>query len=218
MIQRLRKLPLPKILAVVAAAAVVLALAAGVGAMAALVLEPGSGSSGGEPKRVGGAEHHPGGEENAPPDHPGGGENAPPDHPSETEYVSKVGDIQNRSVEAALESNGKLLRYDALTTDEIAQMKANYAALTEDASRAKGLDSPEKYRRQHEVFVRAIDELRDANGLAYQLIADPASATQADFEAYDGHVGRATAYLKRSNELLGRDYKTTAAAQKVSFG
>jgi hypothetical protein len=207
MIQRLRKLPLPKILAVVAVAAVMLALAAGVGAMAALVLGPGSGPSGGEPKRAGGAEHH-----------PGGGENAPPDHPSETEYVSKVGDIQNRSVEAALESNGKLLRYDALTTDEIAQMKANYAALTEDASRAKGLDSPEKYRRQHEVFVLAIDELRDANGLAYQLIADPASATQADFEAYDGHVGRATAYLKRSNELLGRDYKTTAAAQKVSFG
>ncbi len=66
--------------------------------------------------------------------------------------------------------------------------------------------------------MRAVDELRDADGLAYQLIADPASATQADFEAYDGHISRATAYLKRSNEMLGRDYKTTAAAQKISFG
>jgi hypothetical protein len=208
MTQRLRKLPLPiRILAVVAAAAVILALAAGVGAMAALVLGLGSGSSGGEPKMVGEAEHH-----------PGGGKNAPPHQLSETEYVSKVGDIQNRSVEATLESNAKLARYDVLTADDVAQMKANYAALTEYASQAKGLDPPEKYRQQHEVFVRAIDELRDANRLAYQLIADPASATQADFEAYDGHVGRATADLKRSNELLGRDYKTTAAAQKVSLG
>jgi hypothetical protein len=208
MTQRLRKLPLPiRILAVVAAAAVILAFAAGVGAIAALILGLGSSSSGGEPKMVGEAEHH-----------PGGGKNAPPHHLSETEYVSKVGDIQNRSVEATLESNGKLVRYDVLTADDIAQMKANYAALTEYASQAKGLDPPDEYSRQHEVFVRAIDELRDANGLAYRLIAEPASATQADFEAYDGHVGRATADLKRSNELLGRDYKTTAAAQKVSLG
>jgi hypothetical protein len=215
MTQRLRKLPLPiRILVVVAAAAVILALAAGVGAMAALVLGLGSGSSGGEPKMAGEAEHHPGGGKNS----PGGGKNSPPHQLSETEYVSKVGDIQNASVEASLKSNGKLARYDVLTTDDIAQMKANYAALKEYASQAKGLDPSEKYRQQHEVFVRGIDELRDANGLAYQLIADPASATQADFEAYDGHVGRATADLKRSNELLGRDYKTTAAAQKVSLG
>jgi hypothetical protein len=210
MMQRLRKMPPPlKILAVAAAVAVMLALAAGVGAMAALVLGGGTGSSGGEPERVGGAEHQP---------EAGGGENAPADQPSEAEYINNVADIQNGSVEASLESNDKLLRYDALTTDDIKQMKANYAALTDYASRAKGLDPPEKYKRQREVFVRAIDELRDANGLAYQLIADPASATQADFEAYDGHVSRATAHLKRSNEMLDRDLKTTAAAQKVSLG
>ena len=210
MIQRLRKLPRPfKILAVVAAAAVLLALAAGVGAMAALVLGGGSGSSAGKPERVSGAEQQP---------KAGGGENAPPGQPSEAEYVNKVADIQNGSVEASLDTNGKLLRYDGLTTDDIAQMKANYAALTDYASRAKGLDPPEKYEPQHELFVRAVDELRDADGLAYQLIANPASATQADFEAYDGHISRATAYLKRSNEMLGRDYKTTAAAQKVSLG
>ncbi len=137
---------------------------------------------------------------------------------SEVDYVRKVGDIQNGSVEASLDTNGKLPRYDGLTTDDIAQMKANYAALTDYASRAKGLDPPEKYEPQHEVFVRAVDELRDADGLAYQLIAEPASATQADFEAYDAHISRATAYLKQSNEMLGRDYKTTAAAQKISFG
>ena len=132
--------------------------------------------------------------------------------------MSKVADIQNGSVEASLETNNDLLRYDALTTDDVKQMKANYAMLTDYASRAKGLDPPEKYRRQHEIFVRAIDELRDANGLAYQLIADPASATHADFDAYDEHISKATAYLKQSNEMLGRDLKTTAAAQKVSLG
>jgi hypothetical protein len=209
MMQQLRKPPL-KILAIAAAVAVVVVLAAGVGAMAALMLgRGGTGSSGGESERVGGVEHQ---------REAGRSENAPPNQPSEAEYIGRVADIQNGSVEASLESNGKLLRYDALTTDDIAQMKANYATLTDYASQAKGLDPPDEYGRQHEVFVVAIGELRDANGLAYRMIAEPASATQADFEAYDGHLGRATAHLKRSNELLGRDYKTTAAAQKVSIG
>jgi hypothetical protein len=39
-----------------------------------------------------------------------------------------------------------------------------------------------------------------------------------DFEAYDRHVDRATAYLRRSNEMLGEDYKTTGAAQEISLG
>jgi hypothetical protein len=46
------------------------------------------------------------------------------------------------------------------------------------------------------------------------LTADPTSATQAGFEAYDGHIGKATAYLRRSNEMLGRDYKTVEPAQE----
>ena len=35
---------------------------------------------------------------------------------------------------------------------------------------------------QYKVFVLAINELRDANELAYRLAADPSSATQTDFE------------------------------------
>jgi hypothetical protein len=80
------------------------------------------------------------------------------------------------------------------------------------------LAPPEGYEDQNKVFVLAIDELRNANELAYRLAADPASATQADFEAYDRHISKATSYLRQSNEILGRDYKTTEAAQKVSFG
>jgi hypothetical protein len=49
------------------------------------------------------------------------------------------------------------------------------------------------------------------------MVADPTSATQAGFEAYDQHVDRATAYLQRSNEILDRDYKTTETAQDTSL-
>ena len=192
------------------------AVAAGVGATVALMFASDGGSPEGA-KSQQAQEAKPRQDEEAKPGQANKRRGAS-DRPSEAEYLGEVGNIQNGSVEASLDTNGKLLRYDALTTDDIAQMKANYAALTDYASRAKGLDPPEKYAPQHEVFVRAIDELRDANGLAYQLIADPVSATEADFEAYDGHVSRATAYLKRSNEMLDRDYKTTAAAQKISFG
>jgi hypothetical protein len=96
-------------------------------------------------------------------------------------------------------------------------MKANSAALESYGRRAKDLDPPTKFEDQHEVFVLAINELRDANELAYRLAADPQSATQADFEAYDRHVNRATAYLRRSNEMLGKDYKTTGAAREISL-
>lgn len=207
--QRLQKLSGPlRALVYVAVAAAILAVAAGVGATVALMVGSGGGSpEGAKSQHAGEAKHEQAGKQEA-----------ASNRQSEAEYLGKVGDIQNGSVEASLDSNGKLLRYDALTTDDIAQMKANYAALTDYASRAKGLDPPAKYEPQHEVFVRAIDELRDADGLAYQLIANPASATEADFKTYDGHISRATDYLKRSNEMLGRDYKTTAAAQKVSLG
>jgi hypothetical protein len=222
MMQQLRKLPPPlRILAVVAVVLVVLALAAGVGAVAALlVVGPSSDSSGSEPERVGGAEHQQ--REAGPPgeDKPGqaGMQVGASDRPSEAEYLSEVGEIQNRAVEASLESNAKLLRYDLLTGDDLEEMEANRTALRTYTERVEALDPPEGYRDQYRVFVLAIDELSDANNLAYRLATDPASATQADFEAYDRHINRATSYLRRSNEALGRDYKTTEAAQKVSLG
>jgi hypothetical protein len=97
-------------------------------------------------------------------------------------------------------------------------MKANYVALKSYGRRAKDLDPPAQYENQHKVFVLAINELRDANELAYRLAANPYSATQADFEAYDQHVARATDYLRRSNTMLGKDYKTTRALQEISLG
>jgi hypothetical protein len=145
-------------------------------------------------------------------------EKAASDGSSEAAYLDEVADIQKGSVEASLRSNDELLRYDSLTADDVQVMKANSAALESYGRRAKGLDPPAEYEDQYRVFVLAISELRDASELAYRLAADPQSATQADFEAYDRYMASATAYLRRSNEMLGKDYKTTGEAQEISLG
>ena len=223
MIQKAQQLPvLLKILAFVAAAVAVLAVAAGVGVMAALALGPDLVSpQGAKSERVRGANLEQGArsEENArkgASDTKNTGVKAS-DAPGEAAYLDEVASIQHGSVEASLRSNRKLVRYDGLTAGDVEEMKANSVALEGYARRARDLAPPAAYENQHGVFVLAISELRDANELAYRLAADPSSATQTDFEAYDRSVDRVTAYLRRSNEMLGKDYKTTAAAQEVSL-
>lgn len=220
--QEMRQLPVPlKVLAFAAAAVAVLAVAAGVGVIAAVALGPDRVSpQGAKPERV--REANPGQGGRAEKDANKGasdtedtGDKAS-DAPSEAAYLDEVASIQNGSVEASLLSNDKLLRYDGLAAGDVEEMKANFAALKSYARQARGLTPSAQNEDQHGVFVRAIDELRDANELAYRLVADPSSATHTDFEAYDRHVDRATAHLRRSNEMLGKDYKTTAAAQEVS--
>ena len=209
--QRLRTLPIP--LKIAALAAAVLAVAAGMGVVAALTLgkneDPPEGA---KAERAGGANPEQGGR-------PGNvAEKAASERSSGAAYPGEVADIQNGSVEASLRSNDKLLRYDGLTAEDVEELKADYVALESYARRARDLDPPTEYEEQHEVFVLAINKLRDANELAYRLAADPQSAVQADFEAYDRYVGRATAYLRRSNKILGEDYKTTGAAQEIGLG
>jgi len=215
--QRLQKLPPPlRVLVYAAAVAAMLAVAAGVGATAALMFASDEGSpEGAEPRQA--EEVKPREAEGAKPERAGKPEDAS-DRESRAEYLGEIGDIQNRSVEASLDSNDKLLRYDRLTAADIKALEANRATLEDYGERVEGLDPPERYEDQYRVFVLAIDELRDANGLAYRLAADPASATQTNFEAYDRHIHRATSHLLRSNEILGRDYKTPEAAQEVSLG
>jgi hypothetical protein len=213
-IQRLQELPLPlRVLAYVAAAAAVLAVAAGVGVVAALTLGANEGPpEGAKPELTGQYNPEQGGKpENV-------AEKAPSDGSSEAAYLEEVADIQNGSVEASLRSNNKLLRYDGLTAKDVEELKVDYVALENYARRARDLAPSAEHEDQYKVFVLAIGELRDANELAYRLAADPSSATQTDFEAYDRHMNRATAYLRRSNEMLGKDYKTFGAAQEISFG
>ena len=231
--QRIQRLSVPqKILALAVVLALVLAVAAVVGAAAAFVSGADGGSSGGKDQQraageapsergsgqgsgQGSAAEERAAEEKAAEEK--AAEEKAAEERAAKEYLAKVADIQNESVEAALESNDMLLRYDRLTAGDIEDMRANQAVLKASSDRAEGLDPPKKHGAQYDVFVLSIDELRDANELAYRLAADPASATQADTEAYDRHVERATAYLRRSNEMLNQEYKTTETAQGIGF-
>jgi hypothetical protein len=200
-------------LKIAAIAAAVLAVAAGMGVVVALTLganevQP----EGAKTERTG--QYNP--EQGGRPEDVD--EKTASDGPSEAAYLDEVADIQNGSVEASLRSNNKLLRYDGLTADDVEELKADYVALENYARRARDLAPSAEHEDQYKVFVLAINELRDANELAYRLAADPSSATQTDFEAYDRHVDRATAYLRRSNEMLGKDYKTIGAAHEISLG
>ncbi len=131
-------------------------------------------------------------------------------------YVSGVGELQANSVEVFSDSHEKLLRYDTLTSGDIEEMQANQVALREFSDQASDLKAPQKYREQKDAFVLAIDELYQAAQLAYALAADPISATQTDFDDYDRLVNEAAADLQKSNELLGKDYKTIGGLREVS--
>lgn len=134
----------------------------------------------------------------------------------EAEYVGTVGDIQTRAVETFRKSHDKLLRYDALAADDVQEMKANETALQDMAAHAGNLAPPRKYEEQHEVFNAAIDELREAARLAHGMAADPVAAAELGFDEYDGHVDEASALLRRSNKLLGKDYEAIEGVREIS--
>jgi hypothetical protein len=135
---------------------------------------------------------------------------------AEAQYVNRVGDIQANSVETFLDSHDKLLRYDALTSEDVEDLRANQAALQGFTAQVDDLSPPQKYREQYEVFSSAINELHEAATLAYRLAADPTAATQSGFDEYDRHVNEAAAGLQRSNEILRPDYKTIGGVQRVN--
>jgi hypothetical protein len=232
-----KRVSMRRVLAYILAAALVLAVAAGIGAMATLTLQgdlslPGTE----EPRQPQGQQNAPRSQEDEPAaqqpekdaseqNEAGEQEKAPrlqeqekAAGQSEAEYVARVGDIQANSVETFLDSHDKLLRYDALTADDVEQMQANQAALKELADQVDGFDPPQEYREQYEVFHSAINELHEATKLAYELAAEPIVATRPGFEEYDRHVDQAAARLKRSNEILGRDYKTIEGARMEEVG
>ena len=233
LIEWLRKLsPTVRVLVYGAAAIFAFVLAAGVGAMGALMLGGGQAlpgretpplpnkqenaaqpqheettEKGGATKQKGGATKQKGGATK---------QEGATSRQDEAEYVRKVGDIQDGSVDTFLTSHEKLLRYDALTADNVEELRANEAALRGFADQANNLDPPQQYGEQYEVFGSAINELHEAGQLAYNLAADPTAATQSGFDEYDRHVNEATALLQRSNELLGKNYKTLEGVQSVN--
>jgi hypothetical protein len=218
--------PLTKLLGYAVAAILVLGVAAGIGAMAALLVSGNVGSSTGG--QVGSESSSPAGEQ---------GKSAQPvqadtestqqqyadakrgqakPQDSQPTYVDEVGEIQAGSVDAISSSNEMLLRYDTLTSGDVEKLQAEQAILKRYAGRAKALRAPQRYEEHKDVFRSAIDGLHQASRLAYVLAADPVSATQADFDHYDHLVNEASADLQRSNEILGKDYKTIEGVKGVS--
>jgi hypothetical protein len=119
-------------------------------------------------------------------------------------------------VETFLDGHDRLVPYDALTTDDVEKVQANQAALQGFTNQVADLDPPQKYREHYEVFSSATNELYESARLAYTLAADPTAATQAEFDEYDRHVNEAEALLQRSNEILGRGYKTIRGVQEIN--
>jgi hypothetical protein len=134
----------------------------------------------------------------------------------EAGYVDAVEDIQTNAVEAFRSSHEKLLRYDSLSAADVEEMKANEAALQGMAERATNLDPSRKYEGQHDVFASAIDQLHEAARLAHVMAADPVAAADLGFDGYDGRVDEASALLRRSNEMLGKDYEAIEGVREVS--
>ena len=210
----LRSLP-PALRAVVYTVAVagVLVLAIGVGAMATLVYERGTGLLGrSEPQQSSSQDQQLTTQTKTSPQ-------TTPRTPriDAAEYLSSVGAIQNGSVETFVESHEGLLYYDILTPADVQAMEDNYLVLVGYGDRVADLDPPYEYRDQYEEFSFAISELYTAAAIAYRLAADPASATEVDFMAYDGHVEAATAALESSNDMLGENYRTTEGLSRVSL-
>jgi hypothetical protein len=135
---------------------------------------------------------------------------------SQVEYLARVGDIQSNCVEIFLDTHEKLLRYDILTTDDLAELKVNESALRGCANQVDNLDPPRRYAGQYEVYRSAINELHEATQLAYSLVAYPTVATKSEFDEYDRRVNEAADRLQQSNEILGRDYRTIGDVQEIS--
>jgi hypothetical protein len=192
-----------RILVYAVVAVLAFALAAGVGVAAAVMLRSDVGSPGqAEPREQGNAARS---------------QQKDTARPlTEGEYVSRIGDIQAKAVEAFLGSHDRLVPYDALTAHDVEEMQRNQAALKEFTDQVDGLYPPQEYREHYEVFSSAINELHEAARLAYGMAADPVAATESGFEEYDSHVNEAEALLQRSNEMLGRDFETIRGVRELS--
>jgi hypothetical protein len=135
---------------------------------------------------------------------------------SEGEYVGRIGEIQGRAVEAFSDSHNKLLRYDSITAEDVEEMRNNEGVLQDASVQTERLTPPSKFEAQYEAFDSAIEELYEATRLAHDLAADPVEAAEIGFDGYDEHVGEADRLLRRSNEMLGRDYRTIGDVREIS--
>jgi hypothetical protein len=224
-----RPFPLRVILYVLALAAAFL-VSAGIGATGVLVVQGGFGLLGGEPRpsNEGAAVDPLRQETTGPPsqsentDASTQRENTTPSaqqkttvvRQTESEYVREVGEIQDEAVGAFRKVDGKLRRYDTLSTDDLGKMEASLAVLERATRRVEDLEPPQQREQQYEVFRAAIKDLYEAGALSYRMVDNPLSVTPANEDAYDDLVKNALANLRWSNERLDRDYEVVEEVRR----
>lgn len=212
-----------RVLAYAGALVLVLALAVGAGALGALLVQDEPVVTGGRAPQAGDGENPPGGQGGTTAVGREGTEGrtdrqqaeAAASRDAEARYVEAVGAIQEEAVGAFRGNHERLMRYDSLTAGDVQAMRDNQAVFEELTVRTAALDPPEGYGEQYAVFVSAIGDLREAARIAYDLAAEPTAVAPDAFAEHDRFVGEAAAGLRRSNELLGRDYETIGEMQDI---
>jgi hypothetical protein len=225
----LRKRSLPtRILMYAAAALLTFAVAVGVGATTSLIIQgdlsfsalwdplPGGEQDGTPEDRGEGGSSQRGGDGGAGQEMAAAQQDEGQSDLSESAYVSRIGELQGRAVEAFSDSHNKLLRYDSITAEDIEEMQNNEAVLQDTSVQTERLTPPSKFEAQYGAFDSAIEELYEATRLAHDLAADPVEAAEIGFDGYDEHVSEADHFLRRSNEMLGRNYRSIEGVREIS--
>jgi hypothetical protein len=132
---------------------------------------------------------------------------------NEADYLAEVSSVQKGAVDVFASSNDKLLRYDALTRENVADLQANYSALGDYDAQIENVIPPEEYKDQYRLLSVAVDDLYRATEIAYRSASNPVSANRSGFEEYEHRVDEATDYLNQSNKILGQNFKTTEGLQ-----
>lgn len=97
-----------------------------------------------------------------------GGESTVP--PETEEYLSKVKETNVGAVEAFLKIDEEIRQLDSITPEDVEEMENNRKKVSSNLDEIEGLDPPEEYREQYELFRLAIVDLDEAAGLAYSMI------------------------------------------------
>jgi hypothetical protein len=135
-----------------------------------------------------------------------------PTVPPETEeYLSKVKETNVGAVEAFLKVDEEIRQFDSITPEDVEEMERNRKEVSSNLDEIEGLDPPEEYRVQYELFRLAIVDLDEAAGLAYSMASDPDSIAPSTPERYNFLLDRADSRLQRSDEILRSKSENTSS-------
>lgn len=138
-----------------------------------------------------------------------GGEPTVP--PETEEYLNKVQETNVGAVEAFLKVDEEIRQFDSITPEDVEEIERNRREVSSNLDEIEGLDPPEEYREQYEMFRLAIVDLDEAAGLAYSMASDPDSIAPSTPDRYNFLLDRADSRLQQSDEILRSKSETTSS-------